>query len=367
MAGILLDRVDYGGEGRGISGGLFTMLALAVSKDFDDLAAALLEIGRLLVRLFGALEKTGKAYNRRSLSTPAGRRIAIVGVLGRGLMCNNINKFWQVIMICASTGDIDIAVAGASNILNYLYLFVALNTGNCKTFCNDADGYCCGDFVRYVVLKRLEDAEADNNKILAVIAASGRNYLGNLPLITTPDAGAQERLFCKVLCKACVSAEDILYVEMYGTGTPVGDPVELSAVGSLFKHCRPLGANRPIPVGSVKANVGHGEGAAGVALLMKCIKIFETNTVPLQAGMPYAYNPEFPALADLNVEILLEPREFRRRKDNVPRRILLNNFNAARGNSCLLLEEYIGKASTATERRTKDGYLRLCHVVVISA
>ncbi|KAK1573275.1 beta-ketoacyl synthase domain-containing protein [Colletotrichum navitas] len=270
-------------------------------------------------------------------------------------------------------GDIDMAVAGASNILNYPHSFAALsksgvlsNTGNCKPFRDDADGYCRGDFVGCVVLKRLEDAEADNDEILAVIAASGRNHSGNAPSITTPDERTQRRLFRTVLRNAGVSADDISYVEMHGTGTPVGDPVELSAVGSLLKH---TARNRgPIPVGSVKANLGHGEGAAGMASLMKCIKMFETNTVPPQQGFPHALNPKFPALSELNIEIPSEPKEFGRRRADVPRRILLNNFDAAGGNACMLLEEYMGKSTAEAKPSScvaRDP--RSCHVVALSA
>ncbi|KDN68164.1 putative beta-ketoacyl synthase domain-containing protein [Colletotrichum sublineola] len=285
--------------------------------------------------------------------------------------CASTTSCVHLACMSLQTGDIDMAVAGAGNILNYPHSFASLSksgvlsdTGNCKTFRDDADGYCRGDFVGSVVLKRLEDAEADNDKILAVIAGSGRNHSGNSPSITTSDAGAQERLFRKVLRNAHVSASDISYVEMHGTGTQVGDPAEMGAVGNLLKHTPR--ADGPVPVGGVKANFGHGEGAAGMASLMKCIKMFETNIVPPQAGMPHALNPKFPPLADLNVEILSEPKEFKR-KGNAPRRILLNNFDAAGGNACMLLEEYMGRSHEAAVEPEAAADPRSNHVVVLSA
>ncbi|KZN88913.1 Conidial yellow pigment biosynthesis polyketide synthase [Penicillium chrysogenum] len=239
--------------------------------------------------------------------------------------------------------DIDMAVAGANNILSYPHSFTCLSksgvlsdTGNCKPFRDDADGYCRGDFVGAVVLKRLEDAVAHNDNILAVVVGSGRNHSGNSTSITTSDSGAQERLFRKVMRNAQVSPDDISYVEMHGTGTQVGDPAEVSAVANTFKKRKPV--DGPLMVGGVKGNFGHSEAAAGLAELIKCIMMFKKNIIPPQAGMPHALNPRFPPLSDYNIEIPAEPKQFK--KTGKPRRILLNNFDAAGGNACMVLEDY---------------------------
>ena len=170
------------------------------------------------------------------------------------------------------TRDIDMAVVGAANILGYPHSWTSLSksgvlsdTGNCKTYRDDADGYCRGDFVGSVVLKRLEDAISQNDNILAVLAGSGRNHSGNSTSITTSDAGAQERLFRKIMQSARVSPDDISYVEMHGTGTQIGDPAEMNAVASIFKHRH---GNNPLTVGSVKANVGHGEAVSNIYLAL---------------------------------------------------------------------------------------------------
>ena len=166
------------------------------------------------------------------------------------------------------TRDIDMAIVGAANILGYPHSWTSLSksgvlsdTGNCKTYHDDADGYCRGDFVGSVVLKRLEDAVAQNDNILAVLAGSGRNHSGNSTSITTCDTGAQERLFRKIMQGARVSPDDISYVEMHGTGTQIGDLAEMNAVASIFKHRH---GDNPLMVGSVKANVGHGEAASNI-------------------------------------------------------------------------------------------------------
>lgn len=262
--------------------------------------------------------------------------------------------------------DIDMAVAGAANILSTPHSFTSLSdsgvlsdTGNCKTFRDDADGYCRGDFVGAVVLKRLEDAVAHNDNILAVVAASGRNHSGNSTSITTSDAHAQERLFRKVMRNAQVSPDDISYIEMHGTGTQIGDPAEMGAVANTFKHRSRF--NGPLSVGGVKANIGHSEAAAGMAELLKCIMMFQKDIIPPQAGMPHLLNPRFPPLSEFNIEIPSEPRAFNK-ESHQPRRILLNNFDAAGGNACMLLEDFTpaGNEQGAVDPRSS-------HVIVTSA
>lgn len=159
------------------------------------------------------------------------------------------------------------AVVGAANILGYPHSWTSLSksgvlsdTGNCKPYRDDADGYCRADFVGTVVLKRLEDAEAMNDNILAVVASSGRNHSGNASSITTSDAGAQERLFRKILQNAQVSPDNVSYVETHGTGTQIGDPAEMDAISRIFKQRRR--GRKPLIIGGVKGNVGHSEAVS---------------------------------------------------------------------------------------------------------
>ncbi|KAJ6190544.1 conidial yellow pigment biosynthesis polyketide synthase [Penicillium mononematosum] len=261
------------------------------------------------------------------------------------------------------TRDIDMAVAGAANVLSTPHSFTSLSrsgvlsdSGNCKTYRDDADGYCRADFSGAVVLKRLDDAIAHNDNILAVISSSARNHSGNSTSITTSDAAAQERLFRKVLRNARVTPEDISYVEMHGTGTQVGDKAEMGAVSSVFSKRRD---GDLLPVGAIKANIGHSEAAAGMSSLLKSILMFQKGTIPPQAGMPHTLNPNFPPLHEINIKIPSEPLEFKA-AGGKPRRILLNNFDAAGGNACLLLEEY-----THTKERGAD--VRSAHTIVTSA
>lgn len=177
--------------------------------------------------------------------------------------CASTSSAIHLACMSLHTKDVDMAVVGAANILSFPHSWTSLSksgvlsdTGNCKTYRDDADGYCRSDFVGSVVLKRLEDAEAANDNILAVIAASGRNHSGNSSSITTSDAVAQLQLFEQVLRNARLSADQVSYIEMHGTGTQIGDPAEMSAIANLVKNRR---ASPPLFVGGIKANIGHSE------------------------------------------------------------------------------------------------------------
>lgn len=260
--------------------------------------------------------------------------------------------------------ECDMAVAGGSTVMSSPHTFSALSragvlstTGNCKTYRDDADGYCRGDFSGCVVLKRLEDAIAANDNVLAVVASSGRNHAGNAPSITTSDAGAQERLFRQVLRKAQVTPEEVAYVEMHGTGTQVGDLAEMTAVANTFKRAK--GDKEPLRVGAVKANVGHTEAAAGIASLLKIVLSLQEEFLPPVANMPHKLNPKFPDLKALQIEIPSQRAEFKYTPEK-RRRVILNNFDASGGNSCLLIEDHVKPLE-------KDADERSCHTIAISS
>jgi zearalenone synthase (nonreducing iterative type I polyketide synthase) len=291
------------------------------------------------------------------------------GFADEGQACASSSSAIHLACLSLLTKDIDMAVVGAANIVGYPHSWTSLSksgvlsdTGNCKTFRDDADGYCRADFVGSVVLKRLEDAEAQNDNVLAVVASSGRNHSGNSSSITTSDAGAQERLFRKILRTARVSPLDVSYVEMHGTGTQIGDPAEMTAVANTFKN-RP--GRAPLRVGGIKANIGHSEAAAGMSSLLKCIMMLQKNVIPPQAGLPHALNPRYPSLSKINIEIPTEPKEFKPTGQK-PRRILLNNFDAAGGNASILLEDYVAPPET-TEKKPLPVDPRTSHVIAISA
>lgn len=245
-------------------------------------------------------------------------------------------------------GDIDTAIVGGTNVLTNPDVTAGLDrghflsrTGNCKTFDDGADGYCRGEGVGIVVLKRLEDAQAENDPIHACILSAVTNHSAEAESITRPHVGAQQALFSNVLAKGGVHPNDISYIEMHGTGTQAGDGREMDSVSTTFAPWPP-GDPRSRPsdlyVGSVKANVGHGESVAGVTALIKVLLMMQKNEIPPHCGIKTTINQTFPPdLHERRIQIAKQATPWA--KTNKPRRVLLNNFSAAGGNSCVLVED----------------------------
>ncbi|MBP2048330.1 acyl transferase domain-containing protein [Streptomyces griseochromogenes] len=141
--------------------------------------------------------------------------------------------------------------------------------GLCKTFDARANGYVRGEGGAYLALKTLSRAVADGDRIYCVIEGSAVNNDGATPGLTVPSARAQEEVIRRAHDRAGTRPEDVQYVELHGTGTRVGDPIEAAALGAALGTGRP--ADAPLHVGSAKTNVGHLEGAAGIVGLLKTI------------------------------------------------------------------------------------------------
>lgn len=256
-------------------------------------------------------------------------------------------------------GSIDMAVAGGAQLSNTPLEFSGLSkagflstTGGCKTFRSDADGYCRGEGVGMVVLKRLEDALRDNDNIHSVVSGWGRNHSANAISITHPHSETQQKLYHQVLQQACVDPGDVGYIEMHGTGTQAGDSAEMSSVTSVFAQSR--NKTRPLYVGAVKANIGHSEAAAGVTAVIKASLMLKSGIIPPQVGIPGELNPAFPNLANLHVQIPAKKTAFPGKK----RSVFVNNFDAAGGNTCLVLEE--GPENTNKVVDPRDWHVVAC-------
>ena len=261
--------------------------------------------------------------------------------------------------------ECDTALAGGGSILVSPNSFSGLSqsgmistTGGCRTYHDDADGYARGEGVGVVVLKRLEDAVRENDNILGVITGSARVYSSTATSITHPDSESQKRLYEEVLRQTSVDSRDISYVEMHGTGTQAGDAEEMTSVLQTLGEGRTK--DYPLTVGAVKANVGHGEAAAGITALIKVLMMLRERKVPPQPGMPFKINRNFPQLDKINVRIagknmVLKPRPGGDGKI----RVLLNSFDASGGNTSLLIED-------APKRAQKLDDLRPYHTVTLS-
>ncbi|KAI0517278.1 polyketide synthase [Xylaria bambusicola] len=249
-----------------------------------------------------------------------------------------INSLWQ--------RDVDMAIAGGTNVLTNPDFTAGLDrghflsrTGNCKTFDDSADGYCRGEGVGTVVLKRLEDAISEKDPILGVILGASTNHSAQAESITRPHTGAQRDIFSKILNASTIDASSVGYVEMHGTGTQAGDATEMSSVLQVFAPQDQLVRPNPVFLGSAKCNIGHGEAASGVSSLIKVLLMMRNNLIPPHTGIKTKINHNFPTdLAERNVHIAKEAIVWRA-SDSLPRRAFVNNFSAAGGNSALLLEE----------------------------
>ena len=150
--------------------------------------------------------------------------------------------------------------------------------GQCKTFDASANGYVRAEGCGVVVLKRLSDAEADGDRIWAVIRGSVVNHGGTGVGLTVPNTPALEQVMEDALFQAGVDPLEVDYVEAHGTGTAVGDPIELNAVSTVYGRGRD--ARDPLLIGSVKTNVGHLESAAGVVGLIKAALVVRRGVIP---------------------------------------------------------------------------------------
>ena len=266
--------------------------------------------------------------------------------------------------------DCDTALAGGMNILTNPDIFSGLSRGQflskkgpCATFDDEADGYCRADGVGSVVLKRLEDAEADKDPIFGVILGTATNHSAEAVSITHPHAGAQEFLYKSVLNRAGVDPHDISYVEMHGTGTQAGDATEMRSVTNVFAPAhRQRRPDQSVHLGAVKANAGHAEAASGTTSLIKVLMMLQKDTIPPHCGIKGTINRTFPNdLEARNVHIPLGSPKPWKRPNGGKRRVFLNNFSAAGGNTALLLED--GAIQSPVDDKDK----RSNHIIAVTA
>ena len=273
-------------------------------------------------------------------------------------------------MACTSLwgGDTDMVLAGGMNILTNSDGFAGLSkgfflsgTGNCKTWDSQADGYCRADGVGTVVMKRLDDALADNDKILGVVTAAATNHSADAISITHPHSGNQSYLFRQVVARAGIDPLDVGYIELHGTGTQAGDSNELASVSDVFAPLHQgRTARQPLYIGAAKANVGHGEAAAGIMSLIKTLCVLQKEMIPPHVGIKNDLTPHFPQDADKRNIYIPYSKTPWPRSQNGKRISIVNNFGAAGGNTTFVIEE-------GPECLVHESDPRSTHVVAVSA
>ena len=163
--------------------------------------------------------------------------------------------------------------------------------GKCKAFSSDANGFGRGEGCGLVVLKRLADVDVKRDRVLALIRGSAVNQDGSSSGLTAPNGPSQQRVIKQALKNANVSADQIDYVEAHGTGTSLGDPIEIGALAEIFSSVRTH--EDPLKIGSVKTNVGHMEGAAGISGLLKVVLALQHKVLPAHLNCA-EQNPHIP-------------------------------------------------------------------------
>jgi acyl transferase domain-containing protein/SAM-dependent methyltransferase len=171
----------------------------------------------------------------------------------------------------------------------------------CFTFDKRANGFVRGEGIGVLILKHIDDAIRDNDFIHAVIRGTGVNQDGRTPGITLPSADAQARLIQATYDSFNLSTSETSYFEAHGTGTPAGDVIEIAAIASVFDRAN---SESPLYVGSAKPNIGHLEGAAGIAGLIKSILMVERGIIPPNINFDYP-NPKL-KLGERNLKIATE-------------------------------------------------------------
>ena len=224
-----------------------------------------------------------------AVSVAAGRIAYVLGLRGPAMALDTScsSSLVAVHLACQSLrlGESALALAGGVNMmlspglgLMECRARMLAPDGRCKTFDAAADGYGRGEGAGIVALKRLADAQAAGDTIFAVLRGSAVGHTGRASGLTVPSETAQAEIILEALSAAGMDPGAIGYIEAHGTGTSLGDPIEMAALASVFSRGRPK--NRPLVVGSVKTNIGHLEAAAGVAGLIKAILAVRTGLIP---------------------------------------------------------------------------------------
>ncbi|MEP7308970.1 MAG: MupA/Atu3671 family FMN-dependent luciferase-like monooxygenase [Acidobacteriota bacterium] len=226
-------------------------------------------------------EGTGNAF-----SAAAGRLSYLLGLQGPSLAVDTAcsSSLVAVHLACRSlqSRECDLALAGGVNLLLAPDLSVTFSKagmmapdGRCKAFDASADGYVRSEGCGVIAIKRLADAVAAGDRIHAVIRGSAVNQDGRSNGFTAPNGPAQERVIRRALAAASCQPSDVGYVETHGTGTSLGDPIEVGALAAVF-----AGSPHRLAIGSVKTNIGHLEAAAGIAGLVKAILVLQHDEIP---------------------------------------------------------------------------------------
>lgn len=219
--------------------------------------------------------------------------------------------------------------------------------GRCKTYDEKANGYVRGEGAGVVILKSLAHAINQGDSIYGVIKSIGVNHGGKANALTAPNPNAQSQLIYQVYTQAGISPNSVSYFESHGTGTPLGDPIEIDAINNAFARVDSASGNQKhCSIASVKSNIGHLEAAAGVAGVLKILLAFSHQKLP--ATLNYSKVNPYLDLSNSCLEILDRNKDWPQGSHEVPRRASVSSFGFGGVNAHAILEEYISDVVPVT-------------------
>ncbi|MDR2442752.1 MAG: AMP-binding protein, partial [Deltaproteobacteria bacterium] len=316
-----------------------------------------------LLRLYSAKPLNGYVGTGNACSVAANRLSYFYGLKGPSLAIDTAcsSSLVALHLACRSllNGESDMALAAGVNVILNVSGSVIFAKGHfmapdgrCKAFDEKADGYVRSEGCQVVVLKRLSQAINDGDHILALVRGSAVNQDGSTNGLTAPSGQAQRAVILEALREADVTPSDIDYIEAHGTGTSLGDPIEINALKEVFGGSRPK--DRPLVISSVKTNIGHLEAAAGLAGVIKALCGLEKEVIfkhlHLTKLNPQIQIDSIPAvIATEHYPWLTSPERLRRAG--------VSSFGFGGANAHVILEEWIKPPRPNSLRQ--DGVLTL--------
>ena len=303
------------------------------TTDYDERVRQLPEAQR------SAYDLLGNAH-----STAAGRVSYVLGLQGPAMSVDTAcsSSLVTIHLACQSlrAGDCELALAGGVNLILAEHSTQALDTtqalspdGRCKTFDASANGFVRGEGCGLLLLERLSDARRNGHSVLAIVRGSAVNQDGRSTGLTAPNVRSQERLLRDALLNASLTEKDIDYVECHGTGTSLGDPIEVEALSAVYGAPREDGTG--VVLGAVKTNIGHLEAAAGVAGVIKVVLAMQQGRIPGNLHLRHV-NPRI-QLGGTGLRIAKRAEAWA--KGEEPRRAGVSSFGISGTNAHVILEE----------------------------
>ncbi|GGU32341.1 non-ribosomal peptide synthetase [Lentzea flava] len=266
-------------------------------------------------------------------------------------------------MASLRSGDCGMALVGAANLLSSSFNTTAFGqagmlspSGQSRVFDDAADGFVRGEGAGWVVLKPLSRARADGDRVLAVLRGAAVNHGGRAASLTSPNPAAQTRLIRQALAQAGLSAGALGYIEAHGTGTALGDPIEIDGIAGALDGTAASGPDGKLWVGSVKSNIGHLEGAAGIVGLIKVILSLQHGVIPQSVGFSRLNDD----ISTDGTPIAVASRPVAWPGDGAPRVAAVSAFGFGGSNGHVIVEEaprgHVGRAPLAPQQFSRRSH-----------